>query len=458
MTASRQLHLNAFLYYAGHHEAAWRHPSSGADRLTDLDYWTELATTAERGLLDAIFLADAPVYDDRQVRFSALHALEPISLLSALATATRRIGLVATASTTYTEPYNLARQLSTLDHLSKGRAGWNIVTTAWPQAAGHFGRPEHPDPARRYARATEYVEAITQLWDSWDDAAFRADRPSGVYADISHIRPADFSGAEVSVSGALNLPRSPQGRPVYVQAGSSTTGRDFAARFAEVIFTAQQDQQQALAFAADVRSRAAGFGRDGRDIKVLPGLSPYIGDTAAAAREVARELHSHINRRYGEAYIAEYAQVDPQALAALEPDDRVPVEIFAVQGDESDNTVSRRTVLRDWIRATSPTLLELLGFFAGARGHLVVTGTPVQVADVIEQWFTSGAADGFNIMPPVHPDGLTDFVDKVVPILQERGLFRTAYTGSTLREHYGLARPEVHWHRAVPAALAAPGE
>jgi len=454
----RTLHLNAFLYYAGHHEAAWRDPASGADRLTDLAYWTDLARTAERGLLDAVFLADAPVYDDRQVRFSALHALEPISLLSALAAVTAHIGLIATASTTYTEPYNLARQLATLDHLSGGRAGWNIVTTAWPQAAAHFGRPDHPGPARRYARATEYVEAIGGLWDGWDDDAFQVDRARGVYADVAHIRPAAYSGRDIKVSGALNLPRSPQGRPVYVQAGSSDTGRDFAARFAEVIFTAQQDESGARAFAEDVRRRAVRFGRDGADIAVLPGLSPYVGDTRAHAEDLARTLNGHIDRRYGEAYIAEYAGVDRAALAALDLGEPVPVGIFTPGDDPTDNSVSRRTVLREWVRATRPTLLDLLGFFAGARGHLVVGGTPTRVADVIETWFTSGAADGFNIMPPLLPGGLTDFVDKVVPILQERGLFRTAYEDGTLRDRFGLARPDIHWQRDVAPYLAAPGE
>lgn len=456
MTDTRELHLNAFIYYAGHHEAAWRDPDSGAHRLGDLQYWVELARTAERGRLDAVFLADAPAYDDRQVRFSAINSLEPISLLSALAAATSRIGLIGTASTTYTEPYNLARQFATLDHLSGGRAGWNIVTTAWPQAAGHFGRAQHPDPDSRYARADEYLQAVTQLFDSWDDQAFQVDRERGVYADVTHIQPAAFEGDHFRVSGALNVPRSPQGRPVYVQAGASDRGRDFAAQYAELIFSAHQREDAAREFIDDIRSRAAAFGRDPSKIRSLPGLSPYIGDTEAEAQELQRSLDERINRLYGQGYISMYARVSNDALSALELDDPVPAEIFAGDSDADDNTVSRRKVLHDWIVAKRPTLLQLLGLYAGARGHYVVVGTPEHVADVIERWFRSGAADGFNIMPPVYPHGLTSFVDKVVPILQERGIFRSDYAGTTLRDHYGLDRPEVGWRREVGGPLAVP--
>lgn len=455
MAPQRQLHLNAFIYYAGHHEAGWRDPASGADRLGDPHYWISLARTAERGLFDAVFLADAPAYDDRQVRFSAINSLEPISLLSALAIATSRIGLIGTASTTYTEPYNLARQFATLDHLSQGRAGWNIVTTAWPQAAAHFGRAQHPSPVSRYARAEEYLQAVTQLFDSWDDDALQVDREHGVYADVSHIQPASFSGEHFQVAGALNIPRSPQGRPVYVQAGASDSGRDFAARHAELIFSAHQQESEAKAFIDDVRRRAASFGRRADQIVSLPGLSPYIGDTEEEARDLRRSLDRRINRIYGQGYIVTYAQVSNDALSALDLDDEVPAEIFATGVGEDENTVSRRKVLHDWIVATRPTLSELLGLYAGARGHHVVVGTAEHVADVIERWFRSGAADGFNIMPPVYPDGLTTFVDRVVPLLQERGIFRDAYQGTTLREHYGLDRPRVEWSREIDPRLAA---
>lgn len=454
--AERQLHLNAFVYYAGHHEAAWRLPTSGAERLGDLSYWVELAQVAERGRLDAIFLADAPAYDDRQVRFSAINSLEPISLLSALAAATSHIGLIGTASTTYTEPFNLGRQLATLDHLSGGRAGWNIVTTAWPQAAAHFGLTDHLDAASRYRRAHEYLQAITQLFDSWDDEAFRVDRAEGVYADVAHIKPAAVDGEFIGVSGALNIPRSPQGRPVYVQAGASSDGRDFAATWAEVIFSAHQGSAAASSFAADIRRRAADRGRDGSAIASLPGLAFYLGRTEAEAHERKRQLNENINRLYGTAYIAEYAKVDFGALAGLADHDQVPVEIFS-SDEADDNTVSRRKVLRDWIGATSPTLLDLLGLYAGSRGHLTVVGTPTQVADTIEQWWRSGAADGFNLMPPVYPDGLVEFVDQVIPILTDRGIFRADYAEKTLRDRFGLPRPEVHHQRDV-GLLAAPAK
>lgn len=437
----RELHLNAFLYQSGHHEAAWRHPSSQPERIGDIDFYREVAQTAERGRLDALFFADSPASDPRALRFSALHALEPIVTLATVAAETSRLGLIATVSTTYSEPYNLARLLATLDHLSRGRAGWNIVTTAWPQAAGNFGQAALPPADERYDRAEEYLEAVSRLWDSWEPDALRLDRERGIYADPDRIRPAAFRGSHLSVAGPLNIPRSPQGRPVYVQAGSSNRGREFAARHAEAVFTAQQRIEPAQAFAEDIRARAAAFGRDPNRILILPGLSPIIGSTETEAKRIADEFNAAIIPEFGVPYIAEYAQVDVQALAAVGLDERVPESIFAERGDVTDNTVSRRQVLGDFVASTHATLRELLELNANARGHLVSVGTPEQVADVIERWFRAGAADGFNIMPPAYPAGLEVFVEQVVPELQRRGLFRTEYQGTTLREHYGLDQP-----------------
>ncbi|MFC7385453.1 LLM class flavin-dependent oxidoreductase [Sphaerisporangium rhizosphaerae] len=430
MTA-RTLHLNAFLMGVGHHEAAWRHPRTDPARLTDVRHYQRLARIAERGLLDSVFLADGLALQGN-VRHNALGGLEPLTLLAALAAVTDHIGLIATVSTTYNEPFHVARKFASLDHISGGRAGWNIVTSASEAEARNFGieRPAHAD---RYARATEFLEVVTKLWDSWEDDAVVGDRHSGTYADTGKIHALDHQGVHFRVGGPLNTSRSPQGHPLLVQAGSSEDGKEFAARFAEAVFTAQQTLADGQEFYADLKARVAGHGRRPEDVLVLPGISPIIGSTEQEARRLERELEELIIPAYGLAQLAHLVGIDLPEEALDRPLPEVPLETEGAQ--------SRRKLVIDIARREELTVRQLLGRLAGGRGHRVVTGTPEQIADQIQTWFENGAADGFNIMPPILPDGLERFVDHVVPELQARGLFRTAYDGRTLRGNYGLARP-----------------
>ncbi|WP_280298894.1 LLM class flavin-dependent oxidoreductase [Nocardia neocaledoniensis] len=437
MSAPRQLSLNAFIYPSGHHEAAWRHPDSRPDRIYDVSYYQEIGRTAEAAKLDAVFFADGPALRT-DVRHNAAPGLEPITLLTAIATATTHLGLIATASTTYYEPYNLARLFSSLDHLSGGRAGWNIVTTGTDLAAANFGLDRHPDHAARYARAREFVDAVVALWDSWEDDAILLDRAAGIYADPDKIHPIDFVGEHLRVRGPFNAARTPQGHPVLVQAGASNEGRAFAGKYAEAIFTAHQRLSDAQTFYADIKAKAAEYGRAGGAVKILPGISPFIADTEAAAKRLEREFNELTVPEYG---IKQLESITGTSLRALVLDEPVPVEVFAGAGDVTDNARSRLQVVAGIVERERPTLRGLLHRLAGARGHRVFAGTPEQVADTIEEWFTQGAADGFNVMPPYYPGGLEVFAETVVPILQERGLFRTEYTGTTLRDHFGLARP-----------------
>ncbi|MFE5908111.1 LLM class flavin-dependent oxidoreductase [Streptomyces wedmorensis] len=432
---AEELHLNAFLMGVGHHEAAWRLPESDPYAGWDVAHYQNLARIAERGKLDSLFLADSPGQHGDPARRPA-GQLEPTVLLTALAGATEHIGLIATASTSYNEPYNLARRFASLDHVSGGRAGWNIVTTAGADAARNFGLDDTPPHKERYARADEFLEVSTRLWDSWADDAIVADKSAGVHADAAKVRKIDHAGRFFRVDGPLNVPRSPQGHPLLVQAGSSQNGKAFAARWAEAVFTAQQTLQEAQAFYADLKQRAAAHGRDPHGIKILPGIVPVIGDTEAEAADLDRELDRLISPEFARRQLARLLKLDPDAL---DLDDRLPDDLPSE--DEIEGAKSRYTLIVDLARREKLTVRQLIGRLGGGRGHRTFTGTPVQVADAIEEWFDNGAADGFNIMPPVLPSGLEVFVDKVVPILQERGRFRTDYTGTTLREHYGLPRP-----------------
>jgi FMN-dependent oxidoreductase (nitrilotriacetate monooxygenase family) len=435
------LHLNLFIYPGGHHEAAWRHPDSAPDRVLDIGYYQDLARAAEAAKLDAVFFADGPALADN-IRYASRFRLEPFTWMSAIAAVTERIGLIGTASTTYSEPYNLARLFASLDHLSKGRAGWNIVTTGAPNAAQNFGLEEHPVHAERYARAEEFVEVVTKLWDSWEDEAFVADPASGVFADTDRIHAIDHVGPHFSVAGPLNTARSPQGRPVYVQAGSSEDGRAFAAHWAEAIFTAHQTLGSARAFYADVKSRAARLGRNPRQLKILPGISPVIGSTT---RE-AEELHDRLNHLTQPAYSLDVLRrLTGADLSSYDLDDPFPREVVDSSGERGAS--SRSQLVLDIVDREQPTIRQLMHRLAGARGHRVVVGTPEHVADEIQTWHEGGAADGFNVMPPWLTGGFEVFVEEVVPILRRRGLFRTEYTGSTLREHLGLDRPASQYAR-----------
>ena len=444
----RQLHLNLFIHSRGHHEASWRHPLASPLPLTDIRYYQDLAQRAEAGLFDSIFLADQLALGDDASQ-AARSWLEPVTVLAAIAAVTSRIGLIATASTTYTEPFNLARQFGSLDHISNGRVGWNIVTSWLATAARNFGGSGQVSHTDRYAQGEEFMTVVKALWDSWAEDAVVDDRAGGLYAKPDRIRPINHKGEHYQVAGPLNLPRTPQGRPVLVQAGSSDVGRRFAARHAEAVFTAHMEKATAQAFYADLKSLVAAEGRNPEQVLILPGLSPMIASTEAEAQRMSRETNELSDPEVGRKRLSgRFGGYDFSHLPLdrpLKPEDFPDPE--TVQAARS-----RTEVILGLVKRESPTLRQLLANLAGARGHFTFAGAPEQVADIIEDWFTDGAADGFNIMPPVLPEMLNVFSAEVIPILQKRGLFRTAYEGKTLREHYGLSWPKSEFPDAAPQA------
>jgi len=433
----RQLHLNLFIHSRGHHEASWRHRGSSPLPLTDIRYYQDLAQRAETALFDSLFLADQLALGG-DVAQAPRTWLEPITVLAAVAAATARIGLIATASTTYTEPFNLARQFASIDHISNGRAAWNIVTSWLATAAENYGGTGQVSHADRYARGEEFIEVVKALWDSWAADAVVDDRTGGIYARADRIRAINHRGDFYHVAGPLNLPRCPQGRPVLVQAGSSDTGRRFAARHADAVFTAHMAKATAQEFYVDLKRLAAAEGRLPEQVLILPGLSPMIAGTETEAQRLAREVNDltdpevgrkRLSGRFG-GYDFSHLPLDRPLSVADFPD---PALVQAAR--------SRTEVILNLVSRDKPTLRQLLGYLAGARGHFVTAGTPGQIAELIEDWFTDGAADGFNIMPPLLPTQLDVFSAEVIPILQRRELFRTGYTGTMLREHYGLPWP-----------------
>jgi len=432
----RQLNLNLFIYPGGHHEAAWRYKDSEPERVLDISFYQDLARRAEAAKFDAVFFADGPALADN-IRHASRFRLEPLTWLSAIAAVTSRIGLIGTASTTYTEPYNLARQFASLDHLSRGRAGWNIVTTSAANAAQNFGLPTHPVHADRYDRAREYLDVVTRLWDSWEDDALVIDKASGIFADTDRIHAIEHIGHHFKVAGPLNTPRTPQGRPVYVQAGASDDGRFFAARYAEAIFTAHQTLANAQAFYGDIKRQAAGFGRNPDHIKILPGISPFIGGTEAEAKRLEQDFNDLIQPEYSLGQLQRMIGLD---LSRHDLDAPFPRHLVRTDGELG--VASRFQVVLDIVDREKPTIRQLIQRLAGGRGHHVIAGTPEQIADAMQTWSENGAADGFNVMPPYFPGGFDVFASEVVPILRRRGLFREDYTGTTLRDHFGLPRPE----------------
>ncbi len=437
MKRRRQLHLNLFIHGRGHHEASWRHPVTSPLPLTDIRYYQDLAQRAEAALFDSIFFADQLALGG-DVAQAPRTWLEPITVLAAIAVATRRVGLIATASTTYTEPFNLARQFASIDHISDGRAAWNIVTSWLAAAAENYGGAGQVSHADRYARGEEFMAVVKALWDSWAADAVVDDRAAGEYARRSRIGPINHRGDFYTVAGPLNLPRCPQGRPVLVQAGSSDTGRRFAARHADAVFTAHMAKATAREFYADLKRLAAAEGRLPEHVLILPGLSPMIGATETEAQRLAREVNELADPEVGRKRLS--GRFGGHDFAHL-PLDR-PLSSADFPDPESVEAARSRTeVILNLVRRDRPTLRQLLGYLAGARGHFVTAGTPEQISDLIEDWFAEGAADGFNIMPPLLPAQLDLFSAEVVPLLQRRGLFRTEYQGTTLREHYGLPWP-----------------
>jgi FMN-dependent oxidoreductase (nitrilotriacetate monooxygenase family) len=451
-TRTGHLRLGAFLYPAGHHIAAWRHPEAQADAGVNFRHYVKLAQAAEAAKFDLLFLADGVGTRGDNVEFlsrtahSYVAQFEPITLLSALAAVTEHVGLVATASTSFNEPYHIARKFASLDHISGGRAGWNLVTSSNEHEAKNFNRDKHFDHAERYERAIEFAVVVGGLWDSWEDDAFLRDKAEGRFFDPARRHVLDHKGRFFQVRGPLNVARAPQGHPVVVQAGSSEAGRELAARTAEVIFTAQQTLQDAVDFYADVKGRLARYGRHPDDLKIMPGVLPIVGRSESEAREKFEQLQALVDPKVGLALVS--GLTGGFDLSGYPLDGPIP------ELPETNASKSRQVLTLELARRENLTIRQLYLRVAGARGHWQLVGTPAQIVDELEAWFVHGGADGFNVMPPVLPAGLDDFVELVIPELRRRGLFRSEYEGRTLRENLGLKRP-ANRHVAQRAAAHA---
>jgi FMN-dependent oxidoreductase (nitrilotriacetate monooxygenase family) len=448
---TRQIKLGAFLPGGGQHVAAWRHPDQPADGATDFEFHKRLAQTAERGLFDAYFLADGLAVSfggGMEGGNAKIAGFEPVTLFSALAPLTTHLGFIATASSTYEEPYNLARKFASLDLISKGRAGWNVVTTATEAAAHNFNLDQQHPHAQRYRRAAEHVEVVKKLWDSFEDDAFIRDKKTGRFFDPAKLHLTEHRGEHFKVKGPLNVSRSPQGHPVIVQAGQSEDGRGLAAATAEVIFTAHQRLDTAQEFYRDIKQRARGLGRDPAHVLIMPGVSPFVGRTEAEAREKYEKLTSLILEEDGLALLNGLTG-GTLDLSGHDLDGPLPPT------PPTEGMKSRQALIRSIADEHNFTIRQLYQWIASARGHFTIVGTPVQIVDTLQEWFENEGADGFNILPPWLPAGLDDFVELVIPELQRRGLFRTAYEGRTLRENLGLPYPENRWTRAAARIQAA---
>lgn len=430
---TRQLALAVFLTRHGHHPGAWRQPGSAPAGLPDFAHWARLVQTAERGKLDAAFFADfVGMAGDNTKGIERRHAFldfEPLTAVAALAALTSHIGLVATVNTNFEQPYGLARKFASLDHISKGRVGWNIVSSLADGAARSFGIDQPASHPERYARADEFVDLAKQLWDSWQDDAFEgADAASGVYLQADRVHPVHHHGPFYDLDSVLDMPRPIQGYPVFAQAGNSEVGRDFAARHAEMIYAAAQFIEDAQSFYADVKRRVVAHGRDPDSLKVMPGLSFTIAGSRAEAQDKFAALEEAVD-------FSGDLNLMGQDVSAYPLDGPLP------DLPEPENGKGRWRQLTALARRENLTIRQLFLRFNAVRGHRVVLGTAVDIADAMQDWFEKDAADGFNLIPPLLPSSLEDFVDQVVPELQRRGLFRKEYEGTTLREHLALARP-----------------
>ncbi|MGQ7847057.1 LLM class flavin-dependent oxidoreductase [Granulosicoccus sp. 3-233] len=425
------MHINLFLMGCGHHRAAWRHPQSSVEQLGDIRYYEALAQVAERGKLDAVFFADSGAAGN--VSDGSWWYLEPLTAIAAMSRATHRIGFISTVSSTFYTPFHAARLLASLDHISGGRIGWNVVTSMFDAEARNHGYRKMPDHDERYRRAEEFVQAVSDLWDSWDDDALLFDR-QGHYADPGKVRAINHQGEFFHVDGPLNVPRPLQGHPVLFQAGASEQGRALAASRAEAIYAVAYDLPAAQSYYRDIKRRVKAAGRK-VDVPIMPGLVTYVAATEEEAKAKQRELDELLP---ADASLRQLALFIDQDCSEWELDAPVPplpsLENFSgPQGRYS-------TILRI-IDTENPTLRQLLGRLAAGGGHCTLVGTPETIADQMELWFCNEGADGFNLMPPSLPGGIEDFVDQVVPLLQQRGLFRRDYKGHTLRDHLELTRP-----------------
>lgn len=425
--------LTTFTLPAGYHKDSWRMDGSRSDELANLEFVYDLTKMAEDAKLDAIFFGDivhANTVMRGDIKMNGFY--EPMTVLSALAARTKNIGLIGTVSTSFSEPYNLARQMAGLDHMSGGRAGWNIVTSS--DGFQNYGIKTAPDPATRYRRATEFVDVVQQLWDSWEDDAVINDKESGWYVDTEKIHPINHSGEFFQVQGPINMPRSPQGRPVLVQAGSSGPGMELGSSVADGIYTAQPLKEPSVEFYAKFKAMAAAKGRNPQDIKVIPGILPILGDTQAEADELAEHLANHLHLDNGRVQVGADLKMD---LSELDFNDKIPASWFS----DDPALGSRYQIYRRKSVDQGMTLRELIVDLARSTGHQWMAGTASAVADRMIDWFDSKACDGFNLNAPFNPGGFKLICDKLVPELQERGYFRTEYEGTTLRDNFGLSRP-----------------
>ncbi len=434
----RQMRLGGFFHPTGNHVAAWLHPEAQADAGMNFRHYVELAQTSERAKFDLVFLADSNATRDGNVaalsRWPQYMAyFEPTTLLSGLAATTKNIGLVATATTSYNEPYTIARRFASIDMMSEGRAGWNVVTSSNKSEAYNYNRTEHFGHDERYERAREFVEICRGLWDSWDDDAFVRDRETSTYFVPEKLHYLRHQGKHFSVRGPLNVPRPPQGYPVFAQAGASNTGRDFAAEIAEIVFTPLHTLKEAQDFSADIRGRMDKFDRDPSHIKIMPGLNVIVGRTDEEAEEKHQYLQSLIHPDVGRQLLStELGGID---LTPFRVDGPLPYHLIPdVEGSSGKR-------IMDVARRDNLTIRDSYKQFAGARGQRTLKGKPQHIADEMEDWFLKEGVDGFLIQPAHLPVGLNEFVDTVVPELVRRGRFKTKYEGKTLRENLGLPRP-----------------
>lgn len=443
MSAARQLILGAFMRPVSIHTAAWRYPGAHADGNFNFAHLRRYIETLERGRFHAFFMADHLALMNMPMaalkRSATVTSFDPLTLLPALATCTAHIGLIATASTTYNDPYHIARKFASLDHLSGGRAGWNMVTSSNPDEALNFGREQHLEHAERYRRAREFHAVVTGLWDSWADDAFIRDVDDGVYFDPARLHALDHRGEHLKVRGPLNIARPPQGWPVIVQAGSSEAGQALAAETAELVFSAQNALADAQRYYTALKARVAAAGRRPDDVKILPGAFVVVGDTLAEARAIKSRLDSLVHPDSGLATLAVTLGCDVSGFDLDGPLPEIP---------DSNASKSQREKLIAMAAREKMTVRQLAQYVGGSFGTLEMVGTPRTIADEMEEWLESGGSDGFNVMFPWLPGGLDSFVEKVVPELQRRGLFQREYAGVTLRENLGLARPPNRYFEA----------
>ncbi|MCP3380263.1 LLM class flavin-dependent oxidoreductase [Bradyrhizobium sp. CCGUVB4N] len=439
MPRNGEMTLGLYLVQTGYHESAWRDPSVPANGGVDVDHYGHLAELAEGAAFHFVFFADTLSVVERDnaslARAGRNDGFEPITLLSALSSRTRNIGLVATASTTYHQPYHLARMLASLDHLSRGRAAWNVVTSGFEAEAPNFGDKELPHHDKRYARAREFVDVVKGLWDSWEDGAFIRDKPSGIFVDTTKVHLLNHRGSFLSVRGPLNIARPPQGHPVLVQAGASDAGIAFASEVGEVVFTAEPCLENGKRYYTSLKDKAHALGREENQILIMPGIVPIVGRTKQEASEKLERLqsYSHIDVQIETAERWLGFVVD---LRSVDLDSFVPEAL-----PETNLIRSRQKVLLDLAARQKLTWRELIRLVSASKGHLMVVGTPDEIANAMVDAFDQRAADGFNVLPPTVPGGLKDFVELVVPELRRRAKFRAGYSGQTLRENLGLKRP-----------------